>query len=190
MGKIFYVYEDAKPDGEVFYVGKGTEARIRQVKRNRWHQFICEKFPDWTRTRVFEGTEKDCFAKECELIAFYGRRDKGLGSLVNLTDGGEGICGAVLSDDFRKKNSARLKGNQYASGIKHTEAAKNAKRKRQKGLKHSEAALAKMREYAVSFEGKAKKSAATKGKKQTPEQIAKRVAAVAVTKQRKKNESV
>lgn len=188
MSDKFYVYEDIKPDGEVFYVGKGNDKRIRQNKRNRWHQFICKKFPDWVRIRVFEGTESECFLKECELIAFYGRRDKGLGPLVNLTDGGEGTTGAVLSQDFCKKNNNRLKGNQHAKGVKHTDDVKKAKSKRQKGRKHSAESIAKMREYAASSEGKAKKSAATKGKKQSAEQIAKRVAAVAITKQRKKNE--
>ena len=188
MSEIFYIYEDAKPDGEVFYVGKGTEARVRQVKRNRWHQFICEKFPDWSRTRVFEGTEAECFAKERELIAFYGRRDKGLGPLVNLTDGGEGTSGAVLSEEFCKKNKERLKGNQYAKGVKHTEAMNKAKSERSKNRKHSPESIVKMREFSNSPEGKAKKSAATKGRKQSEEQIAKRVAAVAATKLRKKHE--
>jgi hypothetical protein len=43
--------------------------------------------------------------KEIEFIALYGRKNLGKGSLVNLTDGGEGTIGYVVSIGARKKIS-------------------------------------------------------------------------------------
>ncbi len=51
--------------------------------------------------------EKTTWVDACELENFYiktvGRRNKGLGSLVNLTDGGEGNPGRVVSQETREK---------------------------------------------------------------------------------------
>lgn len=44
------------------------------------------------------------------LISFYGRRDLGLGILCNLTDGGEGAPGKIVSEETRKKMSSKRKG--------------------------------------------------------------------------------
>jgi len=121
----FYVYVDRKPpsdecpDGEPFYVGKGNESRVTKKKRNKWHAAICAKHPDWFRERVLEGTEAECFAEERRLIALYGRRDLGLGSLVNLTDGGEGPAGLIHSEESRRKNAAAKTGvKQSAETVK------------------------------------------------------------------------
>jgi hypothetical protein len=183
---VFYVYVDTKPNGEVFYVGKGTDHRATTIKRNRWHEHVCKRHPDWTRERVFSGTERECFIKEKELISKYGRRDIGLGSLVNLTDGGEGIAGAVLGAETRRRMSRRMRGNIFAKGKKHSPEARAAKSERSVGRKHSAASLSKMKEIHGSPEMRAKKSAASKGRPQTAEWVAKRMAAVNATKAAKR----
>jgi hypothetical protein len=43
--------------------------------------------------------------KEIEFIKLYGRSDLGLGSLCNLTEGGEGVIGMRHSDETKKKLS-------------------------------------------------------------------------------------
>ena len=104
-----FVYIDYKPCGEPFYVGKGTNRRIKQKERNRFHTAICTKYPDWYRQVVFEVTEDECNAEEIRLIALYGRRNLGEGTLTNLTNGGEGAVGHLTSEETRVKMSEAAK---------------------------------------------------------------------------------
>jgi hypothetical protein len=123
--KYCFVYVDCKPNGTPFYIGKGNKARLKNLTRNSHHSNICKKYPDWYRGLVFAGSEKDCHIKEMELIAKFGRSDLGQGSLVNYTDGGEGISnptfetrqklskvhsGKVTSEQTKKKLSMAHKG--------------------------------------------------------------------------------
>jgi len=135
------VYVDCKPDGTPFYVGKGSINRISYIKRNKHHSNICSKYPNWYRGVVFAGSEKDCFLKEIELIAKFGRSDLGQGTLVNYTDGGEGISnptfetrqklskvhsGKVTSEQTKKKLSIAHKGKVLS--LEHREKLSNAKK--------------------------------------------------------------
>ena len=56
--------------------------------------------------------KKECvvFNKEIELIKLYGRKDLGLGTLVNLTERGEGGSGRVASNLEKEKRSLFMKG--------------------------------------------------------------------------------
>lgn len=109
MEKTFYVYIDTKPNGEVFYVGKGNARRVKQERRNRHHTFIVNKYKDWKREIVFTGTEEDCLLEETRLIKKYGRIDIGTGTLVNLCDGGKGNANFVRSESEVKRLSDRWK---------------------------------------------------------------------------------
>lgn len=125
MKTFSLVYVDCKPDGTPFYVGKGSEKRIKLLKRNKHHQNICQKYPDWYRGMAFAGSEVECNLKEIELILKFGRSDLGQGTLVNYTDGGEGMSnptfetrqklskvhsGKVTSEKTKKKLSIAHKG--------------------------------------------------------------------------------
>ena len=55
-------------------------------------------------------TWEEACEKEKEYIKFYGRRDLGLGSLVNMTDGGEGGLGKIVSEKHRIAVSKAQKG--------------------------------------------------------------------------------
>jgi hypothetical protein len=46
--------------------------------------------------------------KEKEFIQLYGRKDLGLGELVNMTDGGDGTIGRILSEELFSYNSIEL----------------------------------------------------------------------------------
>jgi len=90
--KVVYVHRK-KTNGEVFYVGMGNKDRPKQkhkAARNvLWHRVVRKH--GYNIEIIKEGLRKqEAFDLEIELIKKYGRRDKGLGTLVNLTNGGEG----------------------------------------------------------------------------------------------------
>lgn len=106
------VYRHRKPCGEVFYVGIGCEQRpYSKWYRNRFWHNVVKKYPDYGVEIVAEGLS---WFVACELekylIAYYGRRDLGTGTLVNLTDGGDGVKGIVVTQETRRKMSVANKG--------------------------------------------------------------------------------
>lgn len=101
-----YVYRDPRPtkNNQPVYVGKGTGDRDISHWSKGSHNKLFQDFIAHLKAkgmvskpqRVFETeVESEAFAKEIELIALYGRRNLGAGTLFNLTDGGEGGSGAV-----------------------------------------------------------------------------------------------
>ena len=91
----YYVYlHRKKTTGEVFYVGKGKNKRAwdRHGRSDLWKKTAtkCE----WD-VEILQDNLQEWYAFELEtgLIALYGRLDLGNGSLVNLSDGGEGPGG-------------------------------------------------------------------------------------------------
>lgn len=113
--RIFYVYIIFRLNGIPCYVGKG--------KGNRWkyHESHTIKNNSHFRSIVLQAkkankelpkiklrenlTEDEAFALEIIFIKAIGREKHG-GPLVNLTDGGEGPVGLVLSEKSRKQISA------------------------------------------------------------------------------------
>ena len=104
-----FVYIDRKPCGEPFYVGIGTAKRVRLKDRNAHHKNICNKYPDWTREIFYTGDTESCKRIEKYLIAEFGRRDLGLGTLVNMTDGGDGTNGWQCTPEELDRRSAQSK---------------------------------------------------------------------------------
>ena len=105
-----YVYRDPRPtkNNQPVYVGKGTGDRDLSHWSRGSHNKPFQDFIAHLKVRglvapcerVFETpNEADAFAREVELIALYGRRDRKLGSLFNLTDGGEGASGAIRTEE-------------------------------------------------------------------------------------------
>lgn len=101
-----YVYRDPRPtkNNQPVYVGKGTGARDLSHWAKGSHNKPFQDFLSHLKlrgmvsapVRVFEtGDEQAAFAKEIELIALYGRRNTGTGTLFNLTNGGEGCAGTI-----------------------------------------------------------------------------------------------
>ncbi len=116
----FYVYLHKKADnGEPFYVGKGKGLRAYSAKhRSNW----------WTNVTTKHGcdvviidnnlSEGDAFELEVFLISELGRADLGLGPLVNMTNGGDGISGYKFTEEQRKRLSDTHKGKEYNSPLK------------------------------------------------------------------------
>ena len=100
-------------------MGKGRKFRAyqRHSRSRFWHSVVNHHGFD-VEIVLRDVSESEAYLKEIELIALYGRRDKGLGSLVNLTDGGEGGCGFVLTEDQRIAMSKRMSGNNNPNSDK------------------------------------------------------------------------
>jgi hypothetical protein len=116
-----YLYAHIRLDkNEVFYIGIGNDSdgkyyRANSIKsRNTiWHNII--KKSDYKVEIIFDNfTWDQAKEKEKELIAFYGRKDKGTGVLCNLTDGGDGSFGLIVSEEIRKKKSEFFKGRLFS----------------------------------------------------------------------------
>lgn len=124
----FYVYRHIRPDtDEVFYIGKGNNLDNRVPLYGRAKKPMCNKRRSEFWEKVvnknngkFEweimyecDTEYECNKKEIEFIRLYGRKDLGIGTLVNLTDGGDGQLGVKTSQSVLNKRSERMKGERH-----------------------------------------------------------------------------
>lgn len=123
MGK-HYLYKHTRNDSnEIFYIGIGTKTKndikynkyaraYNKVKRNRyWINLINFLNGDYTIDIVFESDDYDYIKNlEKNLIKFYGRKDMGLGKLVNMTDGGDGQINRKWSDESKRNASISHKG--------------------------------------------------------------------------------
>jgi hypothetical protein len=144
-----------------FYIGIGRDEKRAYSKkdRNKHWKNIVQKHGYKVHIMMDDLTWEEACEKEREFIQLYGRKDLGLGTLVNLTDGGDGTVGCIQSEEHVAKLSAARKGRVLSQEWKAKLSAAN------KGKKHTE-------------EAKAKVSAAKIGKKQSEEHIAKRSAAL------------
>ena len=120
----FKVYVDytKEPDPRPFYVGKGSEGRVRDFKRNDLHESIAKKYGIERRVEFETDNEQEAFEKERELINRYRtfmNHEPGQWG-ANFTQGGDGTSGWQPSKETRK----RIGDNQR--GWKHTEESKKA----------------------------------------------------------------
>lgn len=109
------VYRHLREDNlEPFYIGIG-------VSKKRAYSFgVRQRSKFWTRYYNKHGCVVEILAEDiawreaCDmevlLISLYGRIDNNTGTLVNLTDGGEGRLGSKQSEETRLKISSSCKG--------------------------------------------------------------------------------
>lgn len=107
-----YIYFDPRSGKKVpIYVGKGTQKPTDKRKKRAWSHW--NKTPNKFFQRVLlkikqvglrpsvaiidvGSSEEEAFELEKKLIAKYGRRDLCKGTLLNLTDGGDGVSGRIF----------------------------------------------------------------------------------------------
>ena len=138
----FYVYLHLrKSDGTPFYVGKGRRRRAYVFAgRNKYWNRVKEKHGCAVKILFNNLTEDLAFELEKEIISTL--RKDGY-SLCNLTDGGEGSSGIIVSEETRKKIGKIHKGRKKTP----ESIAKQAESR--KGLKPSKETLIKMREVQL-----------------------------------------
>jgi hypothetical protein len=136
------VYRHRRLDNnEVFYVGIGKTEKRAYSKNNRskyWNRVV-EKHQRTVEILASDLSWEEACELEILLIQEYGRKDLGLGNLVNMTDGGEGSLGVKMTEVTLKKKSFIMKGkllgsknpmfgkigkNHPAFGYRHTEEDK------------------------------------------------------------------
>ncbi len=109
----FYTYVHARPDttdfSGVFYVGKGRGKRIRALPaRNRYHGFVLDKHgAENVLTGKIECSSDDiAFELERGLIKCLRRAGA---QLTNMTDGGDGTSGHVVTEEGLVRRSESMK---------------------------------------------------------------------------------
>lgn len=171
------VYQHIRKDTqEVFYIGIGRD-------KKRAYYFY-HRSPYWNNIYNKTKIEVKILCKDIELelaydiekylISYYGRKDLGLGSLVNLTYGGETLSGYIPTKEAKHKMSiAKLgKKREDLTGDKN----------HMYGKTHSNEYKIKMSETLKKIkntnENKKRVSEQFKGSKQSAEHIAKRQASM------------
>jgi hypothetical protein len=145
----YYTYAYLREDRTPYYIGKGEKDRIYKKGKK-------EIKPPKDKSRIIflkqNLTEQEAFKHEIYMIAVFGRKDLGTGILRNKTNGGEGSSGAIMSDEWKRKQSEAKKGKVYSEEHRR----KNSEAK--KGLNNPN--------YGKSFseEHRRKLSEAKKGK--------------------------
>lgn len=140
---VFYVYIYRDPGApykncaEPIYVGKGQKKRAwEHLKRVDKHPFT-NRLRQMARNNILPEIEiipaideaHAHFLEEC-LIDCIGRRDLDRGPLLNLTNGGEGSSGRILSDE-EKLNKSRMKKIWWSDSYNRQSFSKNASAARQ-----------------------------------------------------------
>jgi hypothetical protein len=110
-----YLYRHIRLDKNVpFYIGIGIDnsysrANSKKSRNDHWNKIINKT--DYEVEILFEHDDYDFIKeKEIEFIALHGRSDLGLGTLCNLTNGGDGCLGLVHSYEAKLKMSIPNKG--------------------------------------------------------------------------------
>lgn len=103
----FLLYHHINPiTNIVFYVGIGDNKRpFDHSSRSNWWIDTVSKYGIIVEIISTDLSWKDACEFEILFIRHFGRRDKGLGPLVNMTDGGDGSGGCYPSEETRKKMS-------------------------------------------------------------------------------------
>lgn len=170
MNNKYFLYRHIRLDkNEVFYIGIGTkpnrthphersEYRRAYDKRNRCD--FWKRITSKTNYSIEIMLESDNYEfikqKEIEFIRLYGRKNLGTGTLVNLTDGGEGNLNVVRSEEWRRNISMKAKGRKLSQELidrmvkarawypGHSQETRDKISKAQKGRKKSPEHLQKL----------------------------------------------
>lgn len=129
-----YLYRHIRLDKNIpFYVGIGDNsdnnykrAYSSQNRNNYWKNIVAQT-PYKVEIMLDNLTWEEACDKEIEFISLYGRNDLKKGSLVNMTDGGEGQQGKIMSLEQKTKISQAKKGHSCFLKPKKTYKSKGQK---------------------------------------------------------------
>ncbi len=138
---MYYTYAYLREDGTPYYIGKGKGDRAyRKVGKP------CATPKDKSKIIQLKTnlTEEEAFNHERYMIFIIGRKDLGTGILLNKSDGGEGRSGYIPTEELKRNQSEKMKGENnplYGKrgkdspryGKKHTQETKDKIRNSLKG---------------------------------------------------------
>lgn len=116
-----YIYKHIRKDtNEVFYIGIGSKKnRAYSIyRRSEFWKKIVNK-TDYIVEIIEDNLSwSDASDRERYWIKHYGRRDLNKGTLVNLTDGGEGSLGVIVSEQTKQKMKESRKFQKFSEETK------------------------------------------------------------------------
>jgi hypothetical protein len=117
-----YLYMHTRADkNTVFYIGVGSSINYQRAKESQKRNNIWLKIYNKTPIKVDivldNLTHRDANSWEEYLIGLYGRINNNTGSLCNMTNGGDGVKGWVISEQ------GRINMSNAKKGFKHTAEA-------------------------------------------------------------------
>jgi len=169
-----YLYRHIRLDrNEVFYVGIGSSIyRAYNFKgRSKFWKRVYNKTDIEVEILFDDLTKEEAREKEKEFIAIYGRKDLKKGTLVNMTDGGDGALNVIVREETREKQrqriasyetrmklSERMKKNTYLKGHKPTKEVIEKRRQGilKRGYKHPPEVIEKINKTKKERGAKAK----------------------------------
>jgi len=146
-----YIYRHIRLDLNIpFYVGIGSDSdgKYKRAKREKGRSYswkdIAKNIP-WKFDIILDelSWEEACL-KEIEFIKLYGRKDLNEGSLVNLTNGGEGQYGRKDSKETKlkkqkpKSNTINMKKSHETRDYSYLKGKAGAKFGVKKSKTHTE----------------------------------------------------
>ncbi len=164
-----FVYLITDRLGDPVYVGKGSGYRAgKRGSRNAKVNALISFGGTLPPVKIREGmTQAEAFEVERALIAFHGRADLGLGTLLNLTDGGAGMANPC-AETRAKISKGNLGKKMSPEAIEKTSAY-------HRGRPKSPEQVEKMRLARLGKPALAATAAAAKvnrGRKRSPEHCA------------------
>jgi hypothetical protein len=161
-----YVYRHIRLDkNQPFYIGIGSSKFYNRAKRVKNRNSIWQRIYDKTEIKIEiildDLSIEEARIKEKEFIALYGRININTGILSNLTDGGEGAFGYVLTEEHRNKVSESNRRRIYTEedrkniSIRHTGRikSKETREKLSNSIKNSQKFKDSIKERVLNFKG-------------------------------------
>lgn len=122
--KVLYFHKT--PDDKVFYVGIGNLKRPYSKRyRNKWWHNTVNKYGYKVEIFIENLSHEEAIKEECYYIKHFGRADLNLGTLVNMTDGGDGANNP--SEETRSKISESSLGRKHSDESKQKISQNHAK---------------------------------------------------------------
>jgi hypothetical protein len=117
MAKSYYTYAHTKPDGTIFYIGKGTGYRANQkCGRNPHWKNVTNKYGFEVKMLADNIDEELALLCEIEAIDVFKRRGY---DLVNKTSGGDNPIWTIVTDETRAKMSKSQTGKKMSVDTKN-----------------------------------------------------------------------